>query len=141
MKIATAIMLMLALMLAGCGGGYQAPPKGNERVVSNAPAGSPAKGQSYAKEYEPEAKAALDSWKAWGREKTPENFAKVGAHLYNAMRFKILTDRNGHSTGNLYKVREVGQLFTDWKKTSQLGDWESNPEYKAAKAAYDEVQQ
>ena len=36
---------------------------------------------------------------------------------------------------------EVGRLFTDWKKTFQTGDWESDADYKEAKHAYNEVQQ
>lgn len=152
MKYATAFIFALACMLtAACGGGeYQAPPKGNDLKPHSGGTGGGGTGgdtkreptgPSFIKEYEPEAKAALAGWKTWAGDKTPENFAKVGAHLYNAMRYKILSDRNGHSTGNFYKVREVGQLFADWKRTTQLGDWKSNADYKAAKAAYDEIQQ
>ncbi|MCB9932843.1 MAG: hypothetical protein H6841_05400 [Planctomycetes bacterium] len=148
MKYATAITLMLALLLAGCGGGeYQPPPKANGRTPSGnngTGGGSSTKaptGPSFSKQYEPEAKAALAAWSSWSAEKTPANFAKVGTHLYNAMRYKIMTERNGHSISNFYKSREVGELFADWKKTIQPGDWESDPDYQAAFHAYKEVQQ
>ncbi|MCA8917132.1 MAG: hypothetical protein KDB90_17210 [Planctomycetes bacterium] len=153
MKKATCIALAFALAVlftASCGGGtYQAPPKANERPKATGGgdtggSGVPKKeptGPSYSKDYEPEAKAALTAWDTWAKEKTPANYAKVGTHLYNAMRYKIMTDRNGHSTGNFYKVNEVGRLFTDWKKTFQTGDWESDADYKEAKHAYNEVQQ
>ena len=152
MKYASAFLFALALAFtAGCGGGdYQAPPKGNGLKPHTGGTGGGGTGgetkreptgPSYIKDYEPEAKGALAGWKTWAGDKTPENFAKVGEHLYNAMRYKIMTERNGHSTGNFYKSTEVGRLFTDWKKTFQAGDWENNADYKAAKAAYDEVQQ
>ena len=150
MKYLTAFVFALALAAtAACGGGdYQAPPKGNGLSPANIQPGGGGgtgrpepTGESYAQEYDPEAKAALAAWKTWSGDKTPANYAKVGTHLYNALRYKILTERNGHSTANMHKVREVGRLFTDWKKTHQSGDWENDPEYKAAKAAYNEVQQ
>ncbi|MBZ0138021.1 MAG: hypothetical protein K8I27_16820 [Planctomycetes bacterium] len=151
MKYATALVLVLGLLLTGgCGNGdYQAPPRANGLAPHNGQSGGGGTGgtkkertgPSFSKEYEPEAKAALSAWDTWASDKTPGNFAQCGAHLYNAMRYKILTERNGHSTGNFYKAREVGRLFTDWKKTFQTGDWESNAEYKAAKAAYNEIQQ
>ena len=146
MKFATVLTLALSLLLVGaCGGDYQAPPKSNSKEpaanpAANTPSG-PKPGQNYIDDYEAEAKAALAAWSAWGKDKTPENYAKVGAHLFNAMRFKILSERNRNSTANFYKVREVQQLFTDWKKTFQSGEWDKNREYATAKNAYDEIQQ
>jgi hypothetical protein len=146
-----ALVIALAAILIGasaCGGDpYQAPPVGNGYKASNTPPGTttPGKkeptGPSYSKEYDPEAKAAFKAWDAWAGDKTPENFAKVGTHLYNAMRYKILTDRHGHPISGFHRANELGRLFTDWKKTFQTGDWENDPDYKAAKAAYNEVQQ
>jgi hypothetical protein len=143
-----AVLLTIALVLAACGDPYSAPPQGNgtkpantsQQPGSNMPTKTPT-GPSFAKEYDPEAKAAFKAWDTWAADKTPENFAKVRTHLYNAMRFKILTDRNGHSISKLYKANEIGRLFTDWKKTFQSGDWESDPDYKAAKQAYNDIQQ
>lgn len=152
MKYATAFIFALSLAFtAGCGGGeYKAPPKGNGLAPHNGQSGGGGTGggtkreptgPSYAKDYDPEAKAALAAWDTWAKDKSADNYAKCGEHLYNAMRFKILTERNGHSTSGLYKSREVGRLFTDWKKTFQPGEWETNADYKAAKQAYDDVQQ
>ena len=152
MKTTTCIALAFALAIiltAGCGGGdYQAPPKGNDRpkaTNNGGGTGGPAKkeptGPTYAKEYEKEGEAALAAWKTWAGEKTPANFASVGTHLYNAQRYKIMSDRNGHSTANFHRMTEVGRLFTDWKKTFQTGDWESDPDYKEAKHAYNDLQQ
>jgi hypothetical protein len=142
-----AMPIVLAMLLAACGGDpYKAPPTGNGTAPANSPKQPvvPTKkptGPSYADDYRREADAALSSWKMYGGDKSAENFAKVGTHLYNAQRFKIMSSRNGHSTDNFHKSREVGQLFTDWKKTFQAGDWEKDPDYQAAKKAYDEVQQ
>lgn len=142
-----AIMLVLAMALAACGDQYTAPPEGNARKIDNSTGGTGGgtkkqpTGPSYANEYRREADAALAAWKDYGSDKSAANFAKVGTHVYNAQRFKIMSSRNGHSTDSFHKSREVGQLFTDFKKTFQAGDWEKDEDYKAAKKAYDEVQQ
>jgi hypothetical protein len=149
MKCVLTVVFAIALVATSAcgGGGYQAPPAGNGYKPSNTPVTttSPGKkqptGPNYATEYKKSADAALKAWSDYGADKTAENFAKVGMNLYDAQRYKIMSDRNGHSTSGFHRVTEVSRLFTDWKKTFQGGDWESDPDYKAAKKAYDEVQQ
>jgi len=143
MKYATAILFTLALLFAGCGGGYQAPPKGNERVVTNSPgpAGAQPTGPDMSAEYEKAAKAAFAARDAFKNDKTAENFAKWGANIYAALTASIKQDRHGRSTSGFYRFKELREMKTDFTKTFGPNGWEDNPEYKAAKKAYDEVQE
>ena len=141
----TFIALIAVVTLAACGGGdYQAPPKANKKPTSTGGGGTGGeapKGQSYANEFRTESDAALNAWKTWSGDKTPENYAKVGEHVYNALRYKIMHTRNGHSESGLHRSSELKRLYTDWRKTFQTGDWESNEDYKASFKAYQDVQQ
>lgn len=150
--VLTLVALFAVALIAGCGGEYQAPPKANARTVDQGggdtggdaapvkPSEPEPTGPSYVNEFRTESKAALDAWQAWSQDKTPANYATVGEHLYNALRYKILHTRNGHSESMLSRVRELNRLNTDWRKTFQSGDWESQPGYEKAFEEYKKVQ-
>lgn len=149
----TLIALGVVASIAACGGGdYQAPPKANERKVDQytgggGDTGGPAPtGPSRTKEFNAEARKAQDAWKGFARNKTADTYAICGAHIYNALRYRIEHERNGHSSDSLRGLRELNRLRTDWAKsegqltTEQKKAYEQHSEYKAAKQAYDDIQ-
>lgn len=159
MKYATAFIFALACMLtAACGGGeYQAPPKGNDLKPHTGGTGGGGgtggdtrpdpTGPSKTREFNDAASKAQDAWDTYARERNGTNYAICGAHIFNALRFRIEHERNGHDAGSLRGLRELNKLRTDWAKSEgQLSSEEKkiyneHPDYVAAKKAYDEVQQ
>ncbi|MEZ5992570.1 MAG: hypothetical protein R3E76_09470 [Planctomycetota bacterium] len=146
MKFATVLTLALSLFLvSACGGDYQAPPKSNTKPApgNTTPAPNPGKqptGPSMETDYTDAAKAAFAARDAYKADKTAENFAKWGAHIYEALRFSIEHDRNGRSTDGFYKFKELREMKTDFTKTIGPAGWEEIREYQTAKKAYNDVQ-
>lgn len=155
MKYVTAILLTLAFLLAGCGGGeYQAPPKSNGRTPGSTTStdgsgggGTQPTGPSRTREFNSEASKAQDAWKTFAKDKSADNYAVCGAHIFNALRYRIEHERNGHDAGTLRGLRELNQLKADWAKSEgqltseQKTAYQSHADYKAAKEAYDQIQQ
>jgi hypothetical protein len=141
-----ALLFVLVTLLAACGGDpYKAPPSGNGTSAGNTsqppvPKTQPT-GPDQDAEYTKAAKAAFAARDAYRNDKTADNFAIWGAHTYDAVRFKILQTNYKRSTAKFYKLKELSEMFTDFKKTIGPAGWEDNADYKAAKKAYDEVQQ
>jgi hypothetical protein len=148
-----AFAVVLAATAACGGGGYQAPPAGNGYKAGNTPVTTttPGKtqptGESRTREFNDSAAKAQAAWKDFARDKSADNYAVCGAHIYNALRFRIEHERNGHDAGTLRGLRELNQLKKDWTATEgqltteQKTAYIEHADYKAAKAAYNEVQQ
>lgn len=142
-----ALMLTLALLLAACGGDpYKAPPAGNGTSSANVP-GQPKipsekpTGADMEPEYTKAAKAAFAARDKFRGDKTADNFALWGASMFDALRFGIMQGRHKRSTSGFYKYKEIREMRTDFTKTIGPSGWEDNTVYKAAKKAYDDVQQ
>jgi hypothetical protein len=136
--------------ISACGGGeYQPPPKANGLApanINNSTGGGAAKGQSYATEFNSEASKAQTAWKSFAREKSADNYAICGAHIHNALRYRIMHEANGHTTSNLRGVTELNRLRKDWSgsegqlTTEQKEAYKEHPEYKKAFEEYQKVQ-
>lgn len=152
MKYAVAFLFAFALAFtSACGGGeYQAPPKGNGLAPATTGGGGDTgpkpTGPSYTTEFNSEASKAMTAWKTFGSEQSAENYAVCGAHIHNALRYRILHEQNGHPASSLRGLRELNQLRKDWsgsegKLTSeQKTEYKNHPEYKKAFEEYQKVQ-
>ncbi len=151
MKHAVAFLFAFALVFtSACGGGdYQAPPKGNglaPATTGGGDTGPKPTGPSYASEFAVEASKAKAAWEAFGREQSAENYAVCGAHIHNALRYRIIHERNGHPASVLRDLRAFNELRKDWAGTEgrltseQKNEYNNHPEFKKAFEEYKKIQ-
>ncbi len=139
--VTTALWVAVACLTA-CGGSAPAPQNTPKKSTPGPAANEgPKPGQSYANEYRRETDAALAAFSAYGKEKTAASYAKAGTHFYNALKYRSMHTRNGHSSEGMYKYTDLNLSYKDWKSTIGPKGWEDDAEYKKAKAEYDKVQQ
>ncbi|MBX3474136.1 MAG: hypothetical protein KF754_07115 [Planctomycetes bacterium] len=139
-KLSASTLLLLVLAIAACGSSAPPPPN-NSKVNApavNTPAGT--KGPAYTNEYRAAADKALGAYRAYLGNKTPDSFALAGAAFYDALRYRAMHVKNGHTSEGLHKYTELNRDYQDWKKTIGPKGWEDNATYKSAKAEYDKVQ-
>jgi hypothetical protein len=140
------LVLVLVSAIAGCGGGYTPPPGGNSNIPSGGGTGADTPTnpkQSYANEYNAATRKALASWGAYRKgSKTAESYALAGAHIYDALRYRAMHTRNGHSADKLPSYRELNEASKEWRSDNARAPegWEKNETYKEAFAAYQAVQ-
>ena len=140
------MVLVFGLAIAGCGGGYTPPPGGNSNIPSGGGGGSATPSnpkQSYATEYNAATRKALASWGAYRKgSKTAESYALAGAHIYDALRYRAMHTRNGHSADKLPSYRELNEASKEWRSDNARAPagWNENETYKEAFAAYQAVQ-
>ncbi|MBX3461071.1 MAG: hypothetical protein KF696_14085 [Planctomycetes bacterium] len=140
-----ALLAMLLLGLAGCGGGAVAPPPQANGTKSN-PTGGPGvveqPGQSFANEFKAEYSKAKSAFSQFKKDQLPDSYARTGAHIYKALTYKIKHSRNKHDTNKLPNVTDLNVMFKDWKSeygrlsTEGKKKFEDNAEYQAAFKEY-----
>ncbi len=150
---ATALLPILALAFAACGGGYNPPPDANTKKLppSQKPAAIEADkpiGPSYVIEYKEQydlQKAAYEEFRTAVKAKDEDGmaaaYAKQGTHLYKGLWFKITHERNKNKLELLYDLKGFQTAFSDWKKSFGMVNkkWQDDPDFKAAKEAYDSL--
>lgn len=150
---ATALLPILAMAFAACGGGYNPPPDANTKKLppSQKPAGPIKKeptGPSYVREFQQEydlAKAAFEeyrtAYKNGDAEAKVQAYAKQGAHLYRALWYRSSHSKNGHEDELLRGLTQFNRDFKDWKASMGQVDkkFADDPEYKAALDAFEEL--
>jgi hypothetical protein len=137
-----ALTISFAIILAAtsaCGGDpYKAPPAGNGYKPGNTqqPAANTKKpGDSLAKEYEVEMKAAFAAHREYeavkaDAEARKEPYIEWAEHLYAALAYANVHERNGHSKDGLPRFKELKELKSGYFKNA-LGP-SDDPRVKAA---------
>jgi hypothetical protein len=149
---ATAMLPVLALAFAACGGGYNPPPDANTKKLP--PSQKPATiekeptGPSYVREFQQEydlAKAAFQEYRTAHQNNDAEAkalaYAKQGTHFYKALWYRTSHEKNGHKADLLRGLTQFNRDYKDWKSTMGQVDkkWAEDPDYKAAKEAFDKL--
>lgn len=149
---ATALLPILALAFAACGGGYNPPPDANTKKLP--PSQKPATiekeptGPSYVREFQQEwdlAKAAFEeyrtAYKNGDKEAQAVAYAKQGTHYYKALWYRISHENHGHKPELLRGLTQFNREVKNWRSTMGQVDkkWEQDPDYKAAFEAFKEL--
>lgn len=141
-KFAAALLLGLAALVAACGSSGPPPQQQNKgTTVPAANSGTRTKGPAYTNEYRAAADKALSAWKAFIGNKTADNYAAAGAGFYEALRYRAMHVKNGHSSEGMHRYTELNLEYKNWKSMIGPKGWDENPKFLAAKAEYDKVQQ
>ena len=136
------LAITLCSLLASCEDKPLPATEQPTKATTNPLPSGPAK-KGFEAQYTEEAKKAFAAQGAYARERTDEAYAQWGAHIYLALRFKIMHEReNGEeSVARFYKLGAFQKMFTDWKKS--LGGHsaaEQIPVLKEAKKKYTDLQ-
>ncbi|MBK8206556.1 MAG: hypothetical protein IPK87_07120 [Planctomycetes bacterium] len=137
-----ALLSVLLLALAGCGGGALPPPDKANATKSNPTNAPVAPKNSLAAQYENSYQKAEKAVQAMVKDLNAESYAQAGALCYTTLRIGIEHEKNGQDLGLLRHRREMNVLFTEWKKEGgklTIEDkkrYEEIPEFAEAKKAY-----